>query len=197
MDRLDDLFTDQDNTSTSSSPSSDRKELPTAAEVTRLPPDVRSKIAKQNSAKGGDYERTIGKKISAYHEMDWKASFLRTKRTAGGQPHGDLKPIDDMYMIWKTAGLGPIECKNRREWAFGQLFKNPEKNKLIEYWLKSNADTNSKNSLVFFTKPGVPDFVLHLDDGTYRPAPVLKFHSQGQDFIIETLKSFLEVTWSK
>lgn len=183
MDRLDDLFSDN------------RTELPTAASLNRLPPDMRSKIAKRNSAKGGDYERTIAKKLSAYHNIEWKAAFLRTKRTTGGQPHGDLKPIDDMADIWKLAGLGPIECKNQRAWAFGQVFKSPEKNVIIEYWKKSNDDTNSNNSLVFFTKPGMSDFVLHLDDRIFRGTPHIKFKSQGQTFIIETLKSFLEHVW--
>ncbi len=185
MDRLDDLFTDN------------RGELTTAAEISRLPSDMRSKIAKRNSAKGGDYERTVAKKLSAYHNLEWKTAFLRTKRTTGGQPLGDLKPIDDMADIWKAAKLGPIECKNRRDWAFAQVFKSPEKNVLIGYWLKSNEDTSKDDSLVFFTKPGVPDYVLHLDDGVERKTPTLRFESQGQKFIIETLTSFLQTTWMR
>lgn len=185
MEGLNDIFT------------GDQGELTTAAEQSRLPADIRSKIAKRNSAKGGDYERTIAKKLSAYHDLEWKTAFLRTKRTTGGQPLGDLKAIDEMADIWKAAKLGPIECKNQKVWTVDQIFKSPEKNVIIEYWKKSNADTSSDNSLVFFTKAGVSDYVLHLDDAIERNTPVLRFESQGQKFIIETLKSFLQTTWAR
>lgn len=179
--------------------------LPTAADYEKqnLPPDVRAKINKRSSQKGSAYEREVGKKIAAYHNFDWRQAFLRTKRTTGGQPHGDLMPIMEMYEIWKAAGLGPIECKNRKEWAFDEIFKRPNTCTLFKYWLKSNEDCSSDNSIVFFTKPGVSDYVLIREDkktidspGIYFGAIDPKSHTKYY-FKIITLDQFLTSTWIK
>lgn len=159
--------------------------------------EIRQKINKRNSQKGGDYERKVAKMISDYHGLEWKNSFLKTKRTTGGQPHGDLLAIKDMGGIWYASKLGPIECKNRStEWSFDQVFKNPENCQLIKYWLKSNEDTSSDNSVVFFTKVGVTDYVLHIDDDKYIE-PVIKFTARGEHFLIQTAKNFLLSHWPK
>jgi len=181
-------------------------DLPTAAEYEKgnLPPEVRAKINKRNSQKGGAYERDVGKKLAAYHGFDWTQAFLRTKRTTGGQPHGDLMPIMEMYDIWKAAGLGPIECKNQKGWSFDEVFKRPNTCTLIKFWLKSNDDTNSKDSIVFFTKSGVKDYVLRLSRDGFKSGTYLNFEIKDPDdesntllFTINTLDQFLEETWSR
>lgn len=164
--------------------------------------DIRSKIGKRSSAKGGEYERRVAKLISEYHKIDWKKAFLRTKRTTGGQPHGDLKPIDEMALIWKGMRLGPIECKNRKEWSFDSVFKRPRSCKLMEYWLKSNEDTGTTDSVLFFTKPGVSDYVMLLDDERIGGQTVIKFQTNFKDalpdnFIICTLGDFLKSLWPR
>jgi len=168
----------------------------------KLPPEIRAKINKRSSQKGGAYERDIGKKIAAYHGMDWRQGFLKTKRTAGGQPHGDLMPIQEMYLIWKAAGLGPIECKNRKEWAFNEVFKRPNTCTLFQYWLKSNEDTNSDNSIIFFTKAGLIDYVMLREDRSLIDSPGLLFSAVDPktditySFKIITLERFLKSTWT-
>ncbi len=167
----------------------------------KLPPEIRSKINKRNSQKGGAYERDVAKKIAAYHGIDWKQAFLRTKRTTGGQPHGDLMPIHEMYTIWKDAGLGPIECKHQKVWSFDEIFKRPNTCTVFQYWLKSNDDTNSDNSIVFFTKAGVLDYVLIRDDSGMSDIPAILFNATDPQtkinymFKIITLERFLKTTW--
>jgi len=178
-------------------------DLPTGADYEKqnLPPDVRAKINKRSSQKGGAYERDIGKKIAAYHNMEWTQAFLKTKRTTGGQPHGDLMPIMEMSDIWRAAGLGPIECKNRKEWAFNEIFKRPNTCTLFKYWLKSNEDCSSDNSIIFFTKPGLIDYVLLREDSTAFSLPCICFTAidpktdKKYSFKIITLDRFLTSTW--
>lgn len=178
-------------------------DLPNAADYEKqnLPPDVRAKINKRSSQKGGAYERDIGKKIAAYHNMEWTQAFLKTKRTTGGQPHGDLMPIMEMSDIWRAAGLGPIECKNRKEWAFNEIFKRPNTCTLFKYWLKSNEDCSSDNSIIFFTKPGLIDYVLLREDSTTFSLPCICFTAidpkaeKKYSFKIITLDKFLTSTW--
>ena len=166
-----------------------------------LTDEQRSKIAKRSSAKGGEYERRVAKLIAGYFGLDWGKAFLRTKRTTGGQPHGDLKPIDDMYMIWKGSGYGTIECKCRKEWSFNEIFKNPAKCSIADYWLKSCVDTNDERTIVCFTKAGVTDYVLFplYDLGSSSPKdftfPHIILPLNGRFFMISTLKDFLRYTW--
>lgn len=126
-----------------------------------------SRIGKRSAAKGGSYEREVAKKICSFFGLNpkqWEQYWLRTKRTTGGQPHGDILPLPPVADYWYGAGLGPIEAKNRQEWSFMELFKNPSGSKLYGYWTKSNADTSSDNSIVFFTKSYAPDFVFYQSD---------------------------------
>jgi len=175
--------------------------LPTAAdyEKQKLPPDVRAKINKRSAQKGSEYERVVAKKISSYFGIDWRQAFLKTKRTTGGQPHGDLMPIQEMYNTWKAAGLGPIECKNRKEWSFDEVFKRPNTCTLFQYWLKSNKDTGKDNSIIFFTKPGVTDYVMHLSEDGKMTGSLLTFEVDVDQtilyFTIQTLPSFLHKHW--
>lgn len=162
-----------------------------------LSEEARAKINKYNSVKGGTFERDIAKAISAYFGLEWTTSFLRTKRSVGGQPNGDLCPINEMARIWHAAKLGPLEMKNRVDWTFDQIFKNPSTCKLYQYWLKSNEDTKSENSVLFFTKPGVTSYVLHLEDVCRYGVKHLSFQVDDKCFIIQTLKDFLEINWSK
>jgi hypothetical protein len=161
-----------------------------------LTDEQRSKIAKRSSAKGGEYERRVAKLIASYFGMDWGKAFLRTKRTTGGQPHGDLKPIDDMYIVWKGSGYGTIECKCRKEWGFNEIFKNPKKCTILDYWIKSRDDTKDAKTVVVFTKAGVTDYVMFplLQDFVFHGA-FASFEAEGQRFMITTLKDFLKFTW--
>ena len=161
-----------------------------------LTDEQRSKIAKRSTAKGGEYERRVAKLISSYFGLDWGKAFLRTKRTTGGQPHGDLKPIDDMYMIWKGSGYGTIECKCRKDWSFNEIFKNPSKSGVYDYWYKSCFDTNDEMTIVCFTKAGVTDYVMFPYHGEFPPRiPSIHFAIEGRFFRITTLKAFLRFTW--
>lgn len=166
-----------------------------------LTDEQRSKIAKRSSAKGGEYERRVAKLIASYFGLDWGKAFLRTKRTTGGQPHGDLKPIDDMYMIWKGSGYGSIECKCRKEWSFNEIFKNTAKCSIIDYWFKSRDDTNDENTIVCFTKAGVTDYVLlplsNLDATASRDFSFahIILPVKGRHFMVTTLMDFLRYTW--
>ena len=170
-------------------------DLPTAAEVSKLPPDFRAKIAKRSRTKGSNYEREIAKKIAAYFGEPWDKCFYRTKPHGMAQPNGDIQPINAMYERWKSAGLGPLECKNRATWSFDQIFKNPEKSELYRYWKKSNQDTNREDTVLIFTKNGVSDFVMTLSNVLSQGVVLSFITNEGHDLIIQTLKDFLLVTW--
>lgn len=180
------------------------KDLPTAAKMSSMSPELKAKIAKRSRTKGSDYERQVAKKIASYFGWKWDQAFFRTKPHGMAQPNGDLQPINEMNDLWRAAKLGPIECKNRAEWSFGQIFKNPEKSKLYEYWLKSNEDTKKDNTVLFFTKNGLPDLVMEKDDvtslNTYSGS-ILSFFVQGKKsvllFRIVTLRDFLTARWPR
>jgi hypothetical protein len=162
----------------------------------KLSPELRAKINKYSSQKGGSYERHVAKVISSYHGIDWKDGFLRTKRTTGGQPKGDIYPIGDMTNLWRSAGLGSIECKNRNtEWSFDELFRRPETCYLFKYWEKSAKDTTDSNTIVIFTKNGVTDYVLFVDDAVPTSAPHILFIANSISFKIMTLLDFLKYKW--
>jgi hypothetical protein len=164
-----------------------------------LSPELRSKINKYNGAKGGSYERHVAKVISAYHGFDWNDAFMRTKRTTGGQPKGDVFPIGDMYGIWKNAGLGAIECKNRNtEWSFDEIYKRCDTCHLFKYWEKSLEDTKDINTVVCFTKNGVGDYILLLHNGTVEEKfPALYFAASEYSFKIMMLQHFLQWKWPR
>lgn len=159
--------------------------------------EMRAKIGRSSSAKGGMYERDVAKKICSffgYNPKEWEFHWLRTKRTKGGQPHGDLKPVGPLAELWYGAGLGPIEAKSRKEWSFMELWKNPEGCKLHKYWQKSNADTHSDNSVVCFTKPYSPDFVFFDASELEDRSSFSMFQSaiiNGKTFLIVRLEHFL------
>jgi hypothetical protein len=171
------------------------KNFPTAAD-TSLPENIKAKIAKRSRDKGSNYERDVAKKFALYFGLDWTRAFFRTKPHGHAQPNGDIQPINEMYDYWRAAKLGVLECKNRKEWSFDNLFKNPDKSYLIGYWTKSNTDTKSDNTVVVFTKNGVGDYVLHKADAIY-DGPVISFSAVGYDFYIQTLKGFCISHWPK
>ena len=157
--------------------------------------ELKSKLAKRSINKGSNYERKIAKLFCSYFGLDardWQQHFLRTKRTTGGQPHGDLLPAGEMARIWAGSPFGTIECKDRNtEWTFDQVFKSPNTCKLVEYWFKSQEDTNDDTTIVFFTKNGITDYVLFKDDGFSDDYPILKFGSRdGAYFVIMTARDF-------
>lgn len=163
-----------------------------------LPDSLKAKIAKRSRDKGSNYEREVAKKIAAHFGWKWDKAFFRTKPHGMAQPNGDIQPINEMYELWKAEKLGPLECKNRKEWSFDNLFKNPENSYLYKYWKKSNEDTESQNTVLFFTKPSVTDYVMFnswdLDLGQL---PHIQFVAAGEKFFILTLKDFLDFFWSK
>jgi len=165
-------------------------DLPTASEVSKYPPDFRAKIAKASRSKGSNYERDVAKKIAAYFGEPWDSCSFRTKPHGMAQPNGDIQPINQMYERWKSAKLGPLECKNRNSWSFDQIFKNAEKSELYRYWEKSNKDTNRDDTVLIFTKNGVSDLVMTLDKINYIE-PNLFFNVNQTRFVIQTLKNFL------
>ena len=164
-----------------------------------LSSDARAKINKYNGQKGAGYERDVAKAIAGYHGLDWKDAFLRTKRTTGGQVHGDLLPIKEMAKLWYAAKLGPIECKNRNtQWSFNEIFVRPDTCWLIKYWEKSNEDTSSTDSIVFFTKAGVTNLVLKRYDADkdWYEEPYIRFFTKTHgSFVIQTLPKFLTTHW--
>jgi hypothetical protein len=155
--------------------------------------EMRSRIAKRSSAKGGEYERVVAKKICHFFGLnpkEWEKMWLKTKRTKGGQPHGDLKPLRPISDYWDEAGLGPIEAKNRKEWSLMELFKNPIGSKLYGYWIKSNKDTDSKNSIVCFTKPYAPNLVFYNEENPdYSVSMIIII--EGKTFVVCRLEHFL------
>lgn len=157
--------------------------------------EIRSKIAKRSSQKGGEGERGAAKQIAAYFGIAWGDAFIRTKKTSGGQPLGDIMPIKEMWNIWHKAGFGTLECKNRMEWDLHQVFKQPDSNKLAEYWFKSRDDTHDETTVVVFTKSGTPYYILHVNDDFHYTSPVLVFTSKGYRFIILKLSDFLLERW--
>lgn len=161
-----------------------------------LSPEVKAAIAKRSRTKGSNYERTVAKKIATYFGWKWDDCFIRTSLSSYAQPHGDLRPINEMKNLWEGAKLGPLECKSRKEWSYENLLKNPIESTVVGYWLKSNKDTNCQNSIVVFTKPAISDMVLHADDGCYN-GPTIRFTIDGIPLIIQTLKHFLESHWAK
>ncbi len=169
--------------------------LPTAADIDKLPESFKAKIARASRNKGSNYERTVGKKLANYFGIsDWNEVCYRTKPHGHAQPDGDLKLINQVGMIWRTAGLGPVECKYRREWAFAQFFKTPEKSKVYGYWTKSNGDTKKDNSVIIFTKAGVPDFVFCLDSELYT-GTILRLQINDLYFAVQTFPNFLTCHW--
>lgn len=176
-------------------PDLDVTEIPVLG-IESLPESLKARIARKSREKGSNYERTVAKKIAGYFGFKWDDAFFRTKPHGHAQPDGDIKPINEMQSIWKRAGLGPLECKNRKEWSFGQLFKNPEKSLLLGYWTKSNEDTNTTNTVVIFTKPGVSDFVLYALNGDFTcHETFLTFECNDRRFVVHTLVSFLKMQW--
>jgi hypothetical protein len=172
--------------------------LPTAADQFKIPNEIRQQIARRNRAKGSNYERDIAKKIASYFNWKWDQAFFRTKPHGHAQPNGDLQPINDMYDLWRGAKLGPIECKNRANWTFDQIFKNPEKSELYRYWKKSNDDTNSDNTIVFFTKAGVQDYTMCLSHNIGTDiVNHLSFWIDENRLVIMSLKDFLRTMWPK
>ena len=173
--------------------------LPTAAEMTALPADLRAQIARRSRNKGSNYEREVAKKIANYFAEPWGSCFFRTKPHGMAQPNGDLQPINNMSDRWRGAKLGPLECKNRALWSFDQLYKNPAKSELYRYWVKSNEDCKSDNTIVFFTKNGVSDLVLLLTHNltVEGSATVVYVTIETHKFMIITLQSFLTFMWPK
>ena len=172
-------------------------QITTAAEVERqnLPQTLKAKTAARSRAIGANYERDVGKKLGNYFGIsDWKEVCYRTKPHGMAQPTGDLKLINDVGRIWKNAGLGPIECKRRKEWSFSQFFKSPEKSMVYGYFCKSNEDTKSSNSVVIFTKPGTVDLVFYQfeKNKNQMDETVLFVQIKDQTFVVQTLKAFLQ-----
>ena len=154
---------------------------------------IRSKMGKRSSSRGADYEREVAKKICNYfgeNSKEWEKHFRRTKRTKGGQPEGDIVPRGRILEEWNYAELGPIEAKNRIEWSLMELFKNPKGSKLYNYWLKSNEDTYSNNSIVCFTKPYAPDLVFYNEE-EIRFSSFFSNIIDEKVFLVVTLKDFL------
>lgn len=173
-------------------------QFPTAAQVAKqagTPETLKQQIARKAREIGSNYERDVAKKICSHFGISkWQDGFFRTKPHGRAQPEGDIKPINDIQRVWKMAGLGPLECKRRKEWSFQQFFKNPEKSHVYEYWVKSNEDTKSKNSIVFFTKPGTPDLVFYVFEKNKNQMgdTVLFIQTPENTFVVQTLKAFLQ-----
>jgi len=163
----------------------------------KLPESLKAKIARASRNKGSNYERDVAKKISAYFGWEWDACFFRTKPHGMKQPNGDIQPINDMNDLWRSAKLGPLECKSRKEWNFDQLFKQPSNSCLYRYWEKSNNDTKRDDTVLFFTKPSVSDYVMTANRNLIPISPALTFKVGNDYFLIQTLKSFLIETWPK
>lgn len=166
--------------------------------ISKLPQEIREKLAKRSRDKGSNYERDVAKKIASYFGWPWDQAFYRTKPHGHAQPNGDIQPINDMYDMWRAAKLGPIECKNRKEWSFNNLFKDPEHSYLGEYWKKSNGDTKHDNTVLIFTKPGVTDFVMFPCDVSFSSnSPHILAYIGGYKLVVQTLKDFLNEHWPK
>lgn len=171
-------------------------DLPTAAQVANspsTPETLKQQIARRARAIGSGYERTIAKRICNYFGISrWQDGFFRTQPHGHLQPDGDIRPINDVARIWKAAGLGPIECKKRREWSFEQLLKNVKKSKIFEYWQHSNDQTKSLNSIVIFSKPGAGDYVFYQFNGVKSDQTCMVIQSENTTFIVQTLENFLK-----
>lgn len=151
-------------------------------------------IGRKSKHKGARYESVLQKKIAAYFGFKPEHVFVLTKNhPQHGQSGGDLIPINDLGKLWYSKGLGPIEAKNREEWNFNSLFTTNINNHVIyKYWLKSNEDTFSNKSIIFFTKNHVTDYVFHLDDNISVGNPHIKLYIENKYFIIQSLSSFLK-----
>jgi len=165
----------------------------------KLPVSIKALIAKKSRNKGSNYERDVAKKIAGYFGWDWNNCFIRTSAHAYAQPEGDLKPINEMNTLWKGAKLGPLECKNRMLWSFDQLYKTPAKSELYRYWIKSNEDTKSDNTILAFTKNGVSDLVMCLSYQVPvdQKETVIYCTIEGNKFVIVTLKVWLQSMWPR
>src|SRR6266850_6587740 len=96
-----------------------------------------------------------------------------------------------MAMRWYGHSLlGPIEVKHQESWSLAQLLKNPEKSVLYKYWERSNLNTSSNRSIIFFSKMRSLDFVLHLAELT-TAKPCILFAVGEIDLVVRTLDSFL------
>ena len=161
--------------------------------------EMRAKIGRKSKHKGAHYEHVLARKICSYLGLDAKQSFIYAKNhPEAGQAAGDLIPIKRMGNLWRERNFGPIESKNREEWAFNQFFSNNlEKNPVYKYWIKSNEDCGCDNSLIFFTKNHVNDFVFHRaeDAALLANDPYLSLRINGQWFIIQTLDSFMRANF--
>lgn len=159
---------------------------------------LRSKIGKASAQKGGAYEVHVAKIICRYfglNEKEWAKYAIKTKRSQDGkQIHGDVQLLPPLLNYWDEAGLGKIEAKNRKSWSLKQVFINPENSDLYKYWEKSNLDTNSDNSIVFFTKAYCPDYILHRQGFNIKKSH-LAFHVNGFDLVIVTFQDFASYFW--
>lgn len=150
-------------------------------------------VGRKSKRKGAGYENGLARKIAAY--FGWKgtdAFILSRSHPLAGQKQGDLIPIKQMAVLWFERNFGPLEAKNREEWAFNQFFNpNLDKNPVYKYWLESNANTETENSIIFFTKNNVHDFVFHRAvDAQYGPT-ALHLQIANVGFIIQTLDQFM------
>jgi len=171
--------------------------LPTAS---NLPSDFKAKIAKKSRTKGSNYERDVAKKIATYFGQNWNDCFIRTSLSSYAQPQGDLRPINQMRDLWIGAKLGPLECKNRATWTFDQLFKRSENSEIYRWWVKSNDDTDSIDTVLVFTKNGVSDYVMIRNTdwiGYSLDFTHIKFKVYDEHFLIFTLNNFLSTLWPK
>ena len=177
----------------------EKVEVVTRAPIEKVIDAVRARINKNNRARGGNYENAVAKRMAAYFGMSPRDAFMLSRHargkgkedTRGDQPHGDCVPIKKMSVIWYQAGLGPIETKRTRDWAFAQFLKDG-KPKIYQYWLESNRNTNAENSLVIFSKPAVSaDYVFHRREDAKAGPRHLRLEIEGQWFIVQTLTSFL------
>lgn len=153
-----------------------------------------SAIGRKSKHKGARYENVLRKKIASYFGFKPEQVFISVKsHPQFGQTGGDLVPINDLARLWYAKGLGVIEAKNQEAWNFNTLFTTDLKNHVIyKYWLKSNSDTFSTNSLIFFTKNHVTDYVFHLNNDNIEIGnPHIKLYIEKKEFIIQSLSSFL------
>lgn len=157
--------------------------------------ELQSKIGRRSKQKGAKFENDLRTKIASYFGMNREDCFVLAKNhPQEGQSAGDLIPVKKMAQLWHSRKFDAIEAKNREEWAFSQFFNGDiKKNPLYKYWIKSNVDTNSINSLVFFKKNNIPTFVFHERDGNVCYGDTFFQTSiEGKTFIIQTLGSFLK-----
>jgi len=113
-------------------------------------------MGKLSKRKGSEFERKVAKLIAEAYGVDWKEFLPRTPASGGLQWKGDLIPLKEFKEIFPYY----TECKHQERWSWYQLFTNPSKSPLLEWFHKAEKESKGSSVLLVFTKDRAPVFVM-------------------------------------